>query len=338
MIKVAIVHAAYVQPPDNFYDADGVSEDKALSLIYANIDKTLGMLCKAGEAGCDLAVTNEDFADIGRHIRDVEHPGLFRRFVSLIEDDLFEKLHSIAAEYHMLISANEYEIYDEAVYNTTKLFGRDGICAGKYRKVHLPPGERFQVKPGNTPLVLKTDIGNLGFVTCYDIIFPEHSRALALKGADMLILQTQGWGIGGKSSPETGEAFMRVRAAENSVYLIVAKNIYNEGGKSCIIDNYGNMVSSMASPADNLFITEIEPDFEMNDPYHYDNYYAGVTSTKVRQLLGRVPSTYARLTEWMPDFNSERLKSEVLCTEEERTVRIQALNKMEQKERNKYHW
>jgi len=338
MMKVAVIHASYIEPPEDFYGAGGVTEGMALSLINANIEKTLGMLRKAGEAHADLAVTNEDFADIGRHIRDTERPDLFRQLVSQTEGRLFEALRAIAREYNMLIAANEYETQNGAVYNTAKLIGRDGVCLGKYRKIHLPPGERFRVQPGDTPAVWKTDIGNIGFVTCYDVIFPEHSRILALMGADMLILQTQGWGTGGKSSRETGEAFMRVRAAENSVYLIVAKNLQNSGDTSCIIDNYGNMVSSMSSPADNLLITDMDPDFEMNDPYDYDNYFAGLVSTKARQLLARQPSAYAHLSEGTPIFSSEGLKSARLCTEDELTARIRALDKMEPAERSKYHW
>ena len=338
MIKIAIIHASYTEPPEGFYGDSGVAEDRALSLINADTDKTLNMLRQAGIARADLAITNEDFGGIGRYMRHTGDPDLFRRLVSRTEGRLFEELCSIAREHRMLVAANEYETLGGKVYNTTKLIGRDGVCAGKYRKIHLPPGERFRVQPGDTPVVLKTDIGNIGFVICYDVIFPEHSRILALMGADMLILQTQGWGIGGNSGYETGEAFMRVRAAENSVYMIVAKNIQNKGDTSCVIDNYGNIVSSMASPADNLFITDLETDFDMNDPCHYDNYYAGLASTKARQLLARQPSVYARLTEGAPVFSSERLNSEKLCGEDELTAGIVALDEMDPEERRKYHW
>ncbi|MDR2570561.1 MAG: carbon-nitrogen hydrolase family protein, partial [Oscillospiraceae bacterium] len=229
MIKLAIIHSGYVKPPEDYYDSEMfVSEKNAVTLVNANLEKTVKMLAQAGESRADIAVTSEDFLDIGRHIRAVDQPELFGWLVAETENRITDELCEIARKNKMLIAANEYETDGGKVFNTTKLIGRDGAIIYRYKKVHIPSGERFLVHPGGEkPEVIKTDIGNIGFATCYDIIFPEHCRILALDGADIIIHQTQGWGTGAKSSIETGEAFMRVRAAENSVYLAVAKNVFN---------------------------------------------------------------------------------------------------------------
>ena len=340
MIKFAIIHAAYIEPPHDHYDDAGLtSKEKALALVDKNINKTMDMLRKAGQSRADIAITNEDFADIGRYIRAVDQPELFGQLVRETETRIIDELSAIAKEYGMLIAANEYESDNETIYNTTKLIGRDGTIIGKYYKVHIPSGERFLVQPGKAkPPVMKTDIGNIGFATCYDIIFPEHCRILAMDGADIIIHQTQGWGTGGLSSAQTGEAFMRVRAAENCVYFVVAKNLFSEGGMSCIYDNHGNLVSSMRSPADNVFITDIEPDFEMCDIYHYDNYYAGFASVKARHLIMREPSVYARLLDDTPIFSSQTLTDSKLSDKNRWTADIKALEQMNMKERLKFYW
>jgi len=340
MIKIAIIHAGYAEEPDGYYDSKGcVTKKDALDLIYVNLNKTIKMLREAGQNNADIAVTNEDFMDIGRHIRSVEQPEMFSRLVTEAEDKVINELSAVAREYGMLIAANEYESDSGRIYNTTKLIGRDGATIGKYRKLHIPSGERFQVQSGGqAPNVMKTDIGFIGFSICYDNNFPEHCRMLALDGADIIIHQTQGWGTGGKSSALTGEAFMRVRAAENCVYFIVAKNIQNEGGKSCIVDNHGNIVSTMGSSSDNLFITEIDPDFDMCDKYNYDNYYAGVKNKRARQLLMREPSVYGRLVDGDSAINSEALRDSKLYDRDQRDAAIKALNELDFEERSKFYW
>ena len=340
MIKFAIIHASYCLPPDGYYESDGqVTMENAVALVDANLNKTLDLLREAGRCRADIAITNEDFNDIGRHIRSVHQPDFFKQLVLETEDRITAELCAISKEYGMLIAANEYESDGGKIYNTTKLIGRDGVILDKYRKVHIPPGERFLVQPGTRkPQVMKTDIGNIGFSTCYDNIFPEHCRILALDGADIIIHQTQGWGTGGKSSVQTGEAFMRVRAAENNVYFIVAKNVFGEGGMSCIVDNHGNIISSMNSSDDNVFITELEPDFDMCDLYNYDNYYAGIASTRARKLLMREPSIYSRLTEGDPVFRSPALKGSKLCDRIKRDSDISALEAMDFETKQKFYW
>jgi N-carbamoylputrescine amidase len=76
---------------------------------------------------------------------------------------------------------------------------KDGTIAGKYRKMHIPddPGyyEKFYFTPGDlgfTPI--KTSVGTLGVLVCWDQWYPEAARLMALAGAEMLIYPTAiGW-------------------------------------------------------------------------------------------------------------------------------------------------
>ncbi len=84
-------------------------------------------------------------------------------------------------------------------HNTSVVFDTDGSIAGKYRKMHIPDDpayyEKFYFTPGDlgfTPI--KTSLGKLGVLVCWDQWYPEAARIMALSGADILIYPTAiGW-------------------------------------------------------------------------------------------------------------------------------------------------
>ena len=61
----------------------------------------------------------------------------------------------------------------------------DGVL-GRQRKVHLPPAERFAYTPGDGFAAFDTPAGRIGMLICYDKLFPEAARALALDGAEVI--------------------------------------------------------------------------------------------------------------------------------------------------------
>ena len=333
-MKLAILHSRYTESHDK--SGRGYQDD-AIAYVQSNIDRTFALLRRAGEGGADLAVTNEDFGAMGGYLRDMEHPDCFGAVVSALEKSVLEGLCGIAKEFGMIIAANEYETDGGGIYNTTKLIGRDGGAIGRYRKVHLPSGERFRVQPGRSHPVFKTDVGNIGFAVCYDMLFPEHCRILALNGADMIIHQSQGWFPGGPNKNVLGEPFLRVRAAENRVYMVVSKNIQDDGGMSCVVDNRGDVLASQGG-GENVLFTDIEPDYDLLDENDYDNYFAGLKSLRARHLLHREPSTYGRLLDAAPDFTSEALSAERMCTYDEWVELIKKLGAMTENDLNKMHW
>jgi N-carbamoylputrescine amidase len=84
-------------------------------------------------------------------------------------------------------------------HNTAVVFEKDGTIAGKYRKMHIPDDpayyEKFYFTPGDLGFnPIKTSVGNLGILVCWDQWYPEAARLMALAGADILIYPTAiGW-------------------------------------------------------------------------------------------------------------------------------------------------
>ncbi len=70
-------------------------------------------------------------------------------------------------------------------YSSAVCVDGSGIL-GHHRKVHLPPGERFAYTAGERFEAFDTPVGRLGMLVCYDKLFPEAARALALDGAQIV--------------------------------------------------------------------------------------------------------------------------------------------------------
>ena len=107
---------------------------------------------------------------------------------------------SVAKELEIVLVTSLFEKRAAGVYhNTAVVFDTDGHIAGTYRKMHIPDDpayyEKFYFTPGDLGFEpIKTSIGTLGVLVCWDQWYPEAARLMALRGADMLIYPTAiGW-------------------------------------------------------------------------------------------------------------------------------------------------
>jgi len=115
-------------------------------------------------------------------------------------NDDIEFWSNIAKKHSVVLVTSLFEKRASGLYhNTSVVFDKDGSVAGKYRKMHIPddPGfyEKFYFTPGDLGFEpIKTSIGKLGVLICWDQWYPEAARLMALKGADILIYPTAiGW-------------------------------------------------------------------------------------------------------------------------------------------------
>jgi N-carbamoylputrescine amidase len=85
----------------------------------------------------------------------------------------------------VVVCAGYTEAGDGVLHASAVCVSGDGVL-GRQRKVHLPPAERFAYTAGDGFAAFDTPVGRIGMLLCYDKLFPEAARALALDGADVL--------------------------------------------------------------------------------------------------------------------------------------------------------
>ena len=200
----------------------------------ANLEKSCGMIRQAAASGATLIVLQELHA--GPYFCQVEDPALFDR-AETIPGESSRTLGGLGKELGVVIVSSLFERRAPGLYhNTAVVFERDGTIAGAYRKMHIPddPGfyEKFYFTPGDLGFnPIKTSVGTLGVLVCWDQWYPEAARLMALAGADLLIYPTAiGWDPA-DSEAEKGrqrDAWITVQrghAVANSLPLLAANRV-----------------------------------------------------------------------------------------------------------------
>lgn len=135
------------------------------------------------------------------------------------------------------------------VYDTALLIDKKGTLFSVYRKLHLYDALGFKesaklaagkelVKP------VRTHIGNIGMMICYDVRFPEMSRMLALMGANVLVMPSA-W-LEGEMKVEHWQTMLKARAIENGCFVVAPDQIGNIYiGHSMVVDPFGRITLDM---------------------------------------------------------------------------------------------
>src|SRR6266704_2538213 len=226
--------------------------DEALTAVDKNLAELESIVNGAGEAKCDALVLPEDTPGLLNWVGANET--LVKEVLPKAVKRMLERLGSAAARHHMyLVVCSDCSEGDGGTYNTAFLLGRDGKEIGRYHKVCPTWGEAgVRRRGGSFPVFPTPDLGTAGMLICYDLVVPETARCLALAGADIIFFPTMGGAAIGDD--DIGVQALRVRAAENFIWLVVAQR----GSGAMIISPQGKIVATAEGP-DGLAIADIDP-------------------------------------------------------------------------------
>ena len=226
--------------------------NEALAAVEKNLGELEKIIDRAGEAKCDALALPEDTPGLLNWVGANET--VAAEVLPKAVKRMIDRLGSAAARHHMyLVVCSDFVETDGGTYNTAFLLDRDGKEIGRYHKTCPTWSEAGVRRRGDSYPVFPTrDLGTAGLLICYDLVVPETARCLALAGADIIFFPTMGGAAIGDD--DIGLQALRVRAAENFIWLVVA----HRGSGAMIISPQGKIVAKAEGP-DGLAIADIDP-------------------------------------------------------------------------------
>lgn len=177
-----------------------------------------------------------------------------------------EYLTPVARDNNLFLVFGIVERVGKRLYNSSCLLSPQGEIK-IYRKAHLFDKEKLFFTPGDTKFpVFDVEINGsqvkIGLLICFDWIFPEPWRILALKGAQIIAHSTN------LVLPYCQDA-MVTRAIENRVFIITSNRTGEERGvrftgRSQIVGPKGNIMIRIGERVQGMWSIECDPEEAKN--------------------------------------------------------------------------
>jgi predicted amidohydrolase len=256
----------------------------------ANRNRTIRAIGDAVSDGADLVVLPELATSgfIFRSQQEAEEAAI------AASDELFERWSAAAASGPAIVVGGFCERGDDgALYNSAAVVDGSGLL-GVYRKLHLWDREKLFFVPGSDqPPIFDTAAGRVGVLICYDLEFPEMSRALALRGAEIIAVPTNWPRLEASDLREPEVTIATAMARVNRVHICCCDRTGTERGQewiagTSIIDARGRVLATQRGegPARGELDLELARDKRLGD--HAD------------ALADRRPELYGALADRIP--------------------------------------
>jgi predicted amidohydrolase len=154
-----------------------------------------------------------------------------------------QRLIKLARRHRIFVCAGLAEKDRDVVYDTQVLVGPDGYY-GSQRKLHMSRDEGLYYRSGHDIHVFDIGKCHVGIGICYDNEFPEVTRILALRGADVLLMPHASRDKMWEDTPDSEADARRymhdhylpfaMRAIENACYVVLA----DQAGRAGYVDQY----------------------------------------------------------------------------------------------------
>lgn len=211
----------------------------------ANVEQALE---RAAAMGAQFVALPEYWTYLGPYAK-------FDEIAQTISGPAIELLQTQARKHKMIVHGGSIvERHPQQAgkfHNTSALINRDGELVACYRKIHLfdvtlASGEKHyeseRIVPGNELVTAEIDGITFGLTVCYDLRFPELYRALALQGAQILLVPAA---FTLQTGRDHWEILLRARAIENFCYVVAPAQVgsyppdRHSFGRSMIVNPWG---------------------------------------------------------------------------------------------------
>jgi predicted amidohydrolase len=239
-------------------------QHKAEADKHTNVARGLAALEDAARGGAELVA----FAELAFERFHPQHPAAgdplaLAETIPGPTTDLFCRK---ARELGVVVVLNLYERDGAQAYDSSPVIDADGSLLGRTRMVHITDYPCFHEQgyytPGDTGApVYRTDAGAVGVAICYDRHYPEYMRALAVGGADLVVVPQAG--AVGEWPEGLYEGEMQVAAFQNGYFVALCNRVGEEdcitfSGESFICAPDGRVIARAPSLQDAVLSADID--------------------------------------------------------------------------------
>ncbi len=229
-----------------------------------NMDRGLLALRKAAEAGAEIVC----FAELAfeRFYPQYRAEGAVVDRAETIPGPMTDAFSDLARELGVVVVLNLFERDGDRCFDSSPVIDADGSLLGVTRMIHITQYEHFYEQdyytPGDTEApVYNTRVGTIGVAICYDRHFPEYLRALALGGAELVVVPQAG--AAGEWPEGLYEAEMQVAAFQNGFFTALCNRVGIEdnlefAGESFICAPDGVVVARSPAGEDHVLHAELD--------------------------------------------------------------------------------
>lgn len=269
-------------------------QQHATSDVDDNLKRGLDAARRAAEHGAEVIC----FAELAFEPFYPQRPasGDVRDLAQPIPGPVTDAFAVLARELGVVFVLNLFEREGDVTYDSSPVIDRDGSLLGTTRMAHITEyacfhEQGYYAEPDQDPPVFETAFGRIGVAICYDRHYPEYTRALALGGAEIIVVPQAG--AVGEWPEGLYEAEMRVTAFHNGCFVALCNRVGKEeclefAGESFVCDPDGHVLAR--APAGEDSILEVELDLATIPKSH----------AKTLFFRDRRPELYAR---WFANEN-----------------------------------
>jgi predicted amidohydrolase len=230
----------------------------------ANLQKGLSALRKAAEKGAQMVCFAElAFEPFYPQKEATSNPA---ELAEPVPGPITEAFQAAAAELEVVVVLNLYERDGDRTFDCSPVIDADGGLLGRTRMIHITDYACFHEKgyyvPGDTGApVYETRVGRVGVAICYDRHYPEYMRALAVKGAQIVVVPQAG--ALGEWPEGLYEAEMQVAAFQNGYFTALCNRVGEEecltfGGESFVCDPAGRVIARAPELEESILYAELD--------------------------------------------------------------------------------
>ncbi len=239
-------------------------QQRAESDKKLNLDRGLQALKTAADEGADVVC----FAELAFEPFYPQRPtdGSPLDLAEPVPGPTTRAFQAAAAELGIVVVLNLYERDGDQAYDCSPVIDADGSLLGRTRMVHITEypcfHEQGYYQPGDTGApVFSTQAGRIGVAICYDRHFPEYLRALALNGAELVIVPQAG--SIGEWPDGLFQAEMQVAAFQNGFFTALCNRVGEEecltfAGESFVCDPAGRVLAQAPMLEETILYADID--------------------------------------------------------------------------------